>query len=136
MMSGENGGAHGMTSLSLVVHVDPEVDPERAERLVRRLRGELTELDVTAVSPVAAGPPPEGAKGADPVTLGALVVAFSASGGVFTTLVGTVRDWLDRQSGRHRISMTIDGDTIELERASAAEREELLDAFVRRHSGG
>jgi hypothetical protein len=32
--------------------------------------------------------------------------------------------------------MTIDGDTIELERASAAEREELLDAFVRRHSGG
>jgi hypothetical protein len=63
-------------------------------------------------------------------------VAFSASGGVFTTLVGTVRDWLDRQSGRHRISMTIDGDTIELERASAAEREELLDAFVRRQSGG
>jgi Effector Associated Constant Component 1 len=134
-MSGENGGAHITTSLSLVVHVDPEVDPERAERLVRRLRGELTELDVT-VSPVAAGPPPEGAKGTDQVTLGALVVAFSASGGVFTTLVGTVRDWLDRQSGRHRVSMTIDGDTIELERASASERQQLLDAFVRRHSGG
>jgi hypothetical protein len=67
-----------MTSLSLVVHVDPEVDPERAERLVRRLRGELAELDVASVSPVAAGPPPERAKGADPVTLGASVVAFSA----------------------------------------------------------
>jgi hypothetical protein len=65
-----------------------------------------------------------------------LVVAFSASGGVFTTLVGTLRDWLDRQSGRHRISVTIDGDTIELDRASAAQRQQLLDAFVRRHSGG
>ena len=135
-MSGENGGAPRMTSLSLVVHVDPEVDPERADHLVRRLRGELAELDVTSVSPVAAGPPPEGAKGADAVTLGALVVAFSASGGVFPALVGTVRDWLDRQSGRHRISVTIDGDTIELERASATQRQELLDAFIRRHSGG
>lgn len=136
MMSGENGGTPRMTSLSLVVQVDPEVDPERAERLVRRLRGELAELDVASVSPVAAGPPPGRAKGTDPVTLGALVVAFSASGGVFTTLVGTLRDWLDRQSGRHRISVTIDGDTIELDRASAAQRQELLDAFVRRHSGG
>jgi uncharacterized caspase-like protein len=42
-------------------------------------------------------------------------------------LVGTLRDWLDRQSGRHRISVTIDGDTIELDRASAAQRQELLE---------
>jgi hypothetical protein len=72
----------------------------------------------------------------DPVTLGALIVAFSVSGGVFTTLIGTVRDWLDRQSGRHRISMTINGDTIELERASKTQQNELLDVYVRRHSGG
>jgi hypothetical protein len=32
--------------------------------------------------------------------------------------------------------VTIDGDTIELERASATQQQELLDAFVRRHSGG
>ncbi|WP_218034456.1 effector-associated constant component EACC1 [Acrocarpospora corrugata] len=123
-------------SLSLIVHVDPELDLERGEGLVRRLRGELTELDVVSVAPVAAGSVPEGAKGADPVTLAALVVAFSASGGVFTTLIGTLRDWLDRQSGRHRISVTIDGDTIELERASAKQQQELLDAYVQRHSGG
>ncbi|MDN3354287.1 hypothetical protein [Actinomadura sp. DC4] len=134
-MSGHNEGASGTASLSLVVHADPETDPERAERLVRLLRGELARLEVASVSTVAAGPPPERAKGTDPVTLGALVVAFSASGGVFTTLMGTVRDWLDRQSGRHRVSVTIDGDTIELERASEAQRQELLDAFVRRHSG-
>lgn len=63
-------------------------------------------------------------------------MAFSASGGVFTTLIGTLRDWLGRQSGRHRISVTIDGDTIELERASVAQQQQLLDAYVRRHSGG
>ena len=135
-MSGENGGVPRMASLSLVVHVDPEIDPERAEHLVRRLRAELAELDVVSVSPVAAGPPTERTKGADPVTLGALVVAFSASGGVFPTLVGALRDWLDRQSGRHRISVTIDGDTIELDRASAEQRQQLFDAFVRRLSDG
>lgn len=134
-MSG-SAGADGVVSLMLVLHADPDVDPERAEQLTRRLRGELAELDVVSVAPVAAGPVPEGAKGTDPVTLGALVVAFSASGGVFTTLLGTVRDWLDRQSGRHRISVTIDGDTIELERASVAQQQELVNAYVRRHAGG
>jgi hypothetical protein len=44
------------------------------------------------------------------------------------------RDWLGRQSARHRISLTIDGDTIELESASAAERRDLVDAYIRRHA--
>ena len=122
--------------LMLVVEPDPEVDPEVAERLVRGLRRELGELDVDAVGTAPAGAAPDGSKGADPVTVGALVVALSASGGVFTALIETLRGWLERQSGRHRISMTIDGDTIELERASAKQQQELLDAYVRRHSGG
>jgi hypothetical protein len=136
MANVQSSNPNAVTSLLVVLHADPEVDAERGEQLVRRLRGELVELDVESVAPVAAGPAPEGAKGTDPVTLGALVVAFSASGGVFTTLIGTLRDWLSRQSGRHRISVTIDGDTIELERASAAQQQQLLDAYVRRHSGG
>jgi hypothetical protein len=122
--------------MQLVLRADPELDPERGEQLVRRLRGELAELDVESVGPVAGGPVPDGAKGADPVTLGALVVAFSASGGVFTTLIGALRDWLARQSGHNRISVTIDGDTIELERASGAQQQQLFDAYIRRHSGG
>jgi hypothetical protein len=63
-------------------------------------------------------------------------VALSASGGVFTALVDTVRDWLGRSAARHRVSLTIDGDTIELERASVDERRELIEAYVRRHTGG
>jgi hypothetical protein len=124
----------GVVSVLLVVGPDPEWDPEAGERLMRQLRAEIVELDVESVRPAPAGAAPAGAKG-DPFTLGAVVVALSASGGVFPALIETLRGWLDRQSARHRISLTIDGDTIELEQASAAERRDLVDAYIRRHSG-
>jgi hypothetical protein len=122
--------------IQLLVRPDPEMDPEAAERAARQLRSEVAGLDVDSVGFAEAGPAPAGSKGADPVTIGAIVVALSASGGVFTMLIETVRDWLGRQSARHRIAMTIDGDTIELERASLEQRQALIDAYVRRHSGG
>jgi hypothetical protein len=122
-------------NVMLLVAPDPEQDPEAGERAARGLRAEIAELGgVEAVRAVPGGTAPEGAKGPDAVTAGALVVALAASGGVFTALVETLRDWLGRQSARHRISLTIDGDTIELDRASAAERRDLVDAYIRRHA--
>jgi hypothetical protein len=136
MSSGDGGTGDGrLLRLSLVVEPDPELDQEAAERLVRQLRAELGELDVESVAPAVGGVVPDGAKAADPVTIGALVVALSASGGVFTALIETLRDWLGRQSARHRIAVTIDGDTIELERASTEQKAALLAAYVQRHSG-
>lgn len=121
----------------LLVALDPETDPESGERATRRLRAEVAELGgVEDVRSVPGGTAPEGAKGSDAVTAGAMVVALAASGGVFTALIETLRDWLGRQSAGHRISVTIDGDTIELERASAAERRDLVDAYIRRHVSG
>ncbi|TYB50787.1 hypothetical protein FXF51_55270 [Nonomuraea sp. PA05] len=123
--------------MRLELHADQELDPEHADRLVRRLRVELDELDVERATLAIDGtPPPAGAKGADPVTVGAIIVALSASGGVLTTVIGTLSDWLDRQSRRHRISITIDGDTIELDRATAEQQRALLDAYIRRHTDG
>ncbi|MFJ2829251.1 hypothetical protein ACIPC1_17035 [Streptomyces sp. NPDC087263] len=119
----------------LVVALDPELDPEAGERGARRLRAEIADLDVESVRPGPSATPPDAAKGADAVAVGAVVVALSASGGVFTALVETVRDWLARSSARHRVSLTIDGDTIELERASEAERRDLIDAYIHRHTG-
>ena len=117
--------------------VDPEADEQQQERLARRLRAELADLDLdVAVGPAAAGSAPEGAKGADPVTLAAIVVAMSASGGVFTAVIETIKDWLARQSGRHRIRVTIDGDSIELAKVTREQRQDLVDAFVRRHTRG
>jgi hypothetical protein len=124
-----------MMRVLLVVEPDASTDRDDADRLARRLRAEIAELDVESVT-LAGGAVPDGAKSADAVTLGALVVALSASGGVFTALIETVRDWLNRQSARHRISVTIDGDTIELERASAGQQQVLVNAYVQRHTGG
>jgi hypothetical protein len=133
---GEDVGSDRVVSLRLVVKPDPDADPEAGDQLARRLCAEIAELDVESVSLAADGIAPDGAKGADAVTLGALAVALSASGGVFTGLIQTLRDWLGRQSARHRISVTIDGDTIELERASTGQQQALVDAYVERHTGG
>jgi hypothetical protein len=113
------------------LEVADEAGDEELDRLARRLRAELGELDVDVLA--VAGDLPAGAKAADPVTIGSLVVAFSAAGGVFPGLLETLREWLGRQAGKHRIKVTVDGDTVELERATSAERQQLIDAFVQRH---
>jgi hypothetical protein len=132
--SGENPEAGRAVSVLLVVKPDAELVPDIGDGLAHRLRRELFDLDVESVTLATGGTAPEGAKGADAVTLGAIVVALSASGGVFTALIETVRDWLGRQSGQHRISVTVDGDTIELERASAGQQRKLIDAYIERHT--
>ncbi|MCC5032160.1 hypothetical protein DMH02_002505 [Streptomyces sp. WAC 00631] len=115
---------------------DGAADAEESERLTTRLRAELRGLDIDTLQVLADGAPPEGAKAVDPVTAGAVVLALSAPGGILTSLVGLLQDWLGRQSARHRVSVTIDGDTVELEQATPEERRQVIDAFVRRHGAG
>ncbi len=122
-----------LRELVLVVEPDQEVDPDRIDRSVRQLRNELAELDIEAVTTVAAEDAPLGAKGADPLSLGTLLITLGASGGVFAVLIETTRDWLARHATARRISVTIDGDTIVLEKSSAQERSALIDAYIRRH---
>ena len=118
----------------VVLTPDEESDQEELERLSRGLRAELRELDIYSIRAVAADPAPRGAKAADPVTIGAIIIALSASGGVFTSLVGTLRDWLNRNTGKHRIAVTIDGDTIEIDSATAGEQWALVEAYIGRHT--
>ncbi len=121
--------------MNILVTLAPaeETDRDEFERLTRGMRSEITELDVDSVEFVPGGRAPAGSKSADPVTLGAVIVALSASGGVFPTLVATLRDWLGRLSAPHKITLTIDGDTIEVERATAAQQNALIDAYIKRH---
>lgn len=118
----------------LALEAEPGADREETERLSRQLRGELLQLDVDGVAAVPDGAAPPGAKG-DAVSVAQWLVTLSATGGVFATVIATVRDWLSRRSGAQGIKITIDGDTLELERATAGERTELIEAFVRRHEG-
>jgi hypothetical protein len=119
--------------LRVVLEPDPEADPEDRERLGRQLRDELRALDVDDVEAAGAPPPPSGAKSGAAASLTEWLVTLSAGGGVFATGVATLKDWLGRRAGGHKISITVDGDTLELSSATPAERAELIDTFVRRH---
>jgi hypothetical protein len=121
--------------VELLVALEPEAgaDPEESDRLGRQLRQELRSLDAAEVVPVPADAAPHGSKGIDAASATELLVTLSASGGAVALLVATVRDWLARRAGAHKVTLTIDGDSLELSSATPAERAELIDTFVRRH---
>jgi hypothetical protein len=118
--------------LTVVLEPGPDTDPADRERLGRQLRNELRSLDVDEVATVEGGPLPAGAKGVA-TDLTEWLVTLSGGGGVFVTVIGTIRAWVGSRAGAHKVTVTIDGDTLELSSATAAERAELVDTFVRRH---
>lgn len=122
--------------LTVVVEAESDADPAELDQLVRRLHTELRNTDVEDIEPVSSEQVPPGAKGADPASIGALLVTLSAAGGVFSMLIQTTRDWLGRQATADKISVTIDGDTLVLEKSSEAERTALVEAYIRRHEAG
>jgi membrane-associated two-gene conflict system component 1 (EACC1) len=127
------GSDHVLRDLVLVVESEPDVEPDEAERSIRQLCAELKDLDVESVASPIGNNTPRGAKGVEPFSLGALLITLAATGGVFTALIETARDWLARQTSARRISVTIDDDTIVLEKSSAHERDALIEAYIRRH---
>jgi Effector Associated Constant Component 1 len=119
--------------LTVVLEPDPDTDPEDREHLGLQLRNELRALDVDDVAVVGGGPPPDGAKSGAAAPLTEWLVTLSAGGGVFVTVIATIKDWLGRRSAGHTVKLTIDGDTLELDGATQSERDELVATFVRRH---
>jgi len=119
--------------LRVVLEPDPGTDAEDRERLGRQLRNELRDLDVDEVSTVEGAAPPEGSKSGAAAALTEWLVTLSSGGGVFVTVIATIKDWLSRRGGAHKVTVTIDGDTLELSSATPLERAELIETFVRRH---
>jgi hypothetical protein len=129
----DRGSDSALRDLVLVVEPERDVDPDEVDRSVRQLRAEIRDFDVESVATVASDNVVPGAKCVDPSSLGALLITLGATGGVFTVLIEAVRDWLARQAVARRISVTINGDTIVLEKGSVQERSALIDAYIRRH---
>lgn len=131
---GADPGTDGtLRSLLLVLELKSDVDQDEADRSARQFRAELKDLDVESVAPASLENAPQNAKGVDPSSLSALLITLSATGGLFTVLIETARDWLARHATARHISVTIDGDTIVLEKSSTQERGALIDAYIRRH---
>ena len=117
--------------MEVLVQVDAGrgADDEETAALVARLREELVAGELDAVAAPAEAPP--GAKGVGG-DLGSALVVLAASGGVLTTLVGTVQAWLLRNADS-RIVLEVAGDRLELTGATDDERRRALDNWLARH---
>lgn len=116
-----------MTVFALTVHA--EGDPEEADRLARRLRSELSALDLEEVDLVKDGAVPPLAKSVDPATVTTILVA-AATSPVLVQLAGTLRDWVNR--GRHRKIVVKTGNrSIEITGTSARDNRRAIEAFFR-----
>ena len=118
--------------LMIELELEPGADTEEIEQAGRQLRARLLELDVEAVRPVPVSQEPDGAKGTA-VDWSQLVLTLSAAGGVSTSLITLARHWLGQHAATQRLKITIENDTIELERATSEERGQLISAWIQRH---
>jgi hypothetical protein len=119
----------------LIVQLETDTDdPEQTELLRMRLQEELRELGVRA-EPAPGEPAPDGSRAIDAIALGTLIVAVADKTGLLDALVSTVRRWWGRQPPQaSRIRLEMAGDVLELERASPAEQERLIQQWLDRQA--
>lgn len=104
-------------------------DIELAE-VADQLRRALLDLEVDSVDGVSDGAVPDRAKAVDPTALGTLAVTMAPL--ALRSVVDLVKTWLsDRQL--RTVTLTMDGDTVVLSKASRSDQHDALQAFLRRH---
>ena len=125
---------NGPHELTVEVEAAADTDAEELAQLTNRLREELLDLDVDAVYSVSGGEAPDSSKGIDLLAAGALAVQFVLHPDVLRSIIDSVRTWLGRQRARS-VKLTLDGDSLELTRASTAEQDRLVELWMMRHGG-
>ncbi|MFE6687284.1 hypothetical protein ACFVFQ_12470 [Streptomyces sp. NPDC057743] len=119
----------GVSRLTLGLTGASDTDPEELSALGEQLRRALLELDVTDVQLARGGAPaPAGAKPAEAIAVGALVV--TAAPVLVRQVLNLVDTWLRNRPVR-TVTVELDGGRIELTHASRADQGRLIDAFVR-----
>jgi hypothetical protein len=73
--------------------------------------------------------PPEGAKAFDVAAIGELLMTVGGAGGALTALVGVLRSWVTRESGR-KIRVRVGEREFEMTGASRNEEQELIRLFA------
>jgi hypothetical protein len=113
----------------LALEQDTASDEVELSHVSDELRRELLALDVESVDRVE-GAAPGRTKSSAAATLGALTVTLSPA--VLTSMLDLIRSFLATRPVRS-VTVTIDGDSVSLSRATAQEQHELLEAYLRRH---
>jgi hypothetical protein len=117
--------------LQIELGVGPYGDAAELDESARQLRRELLKLEVDQVERPAEGAPPAGAKAAEAVLLGTLVV--TAAKEAVGAVVHAVADWLTRRPNRS-VKLEIAGDSIEVTNPAAADQRLLIEAFLALHT--
>jgi hypothetical protein len=114
--------------------VEAGSDDARLEELALMLRQELLALNVRSVEPYAEGAAPDGSRSALAAIAGVLSISLQPGLQVVGAVVAVVRDWLRRSGSGRTVKIAIDGDVIELTGASDEVQQQLVDAWVKKHS--
>lgn len=94
--------------------VDTDLDGERGQKAVRQLRKELAEQEFPTQSGI----------GDEPAT----AVALSGADETVPALAAVLRDWICRRHGPGTVRLTLDDESIELDKPTFDER--ALKAFL------
>ena len=121
------------SQLKLRVDAGSGSDAEESAELTRQLRESLLDLDVGHIALAEAGDAPAGSKGI-PIDWSTLLVTLATSGSALTALIGTVQSWLTGQ-GHRSVTLEMGGDKLTLTAASSQEQQQLVDNWIRQHSG-
>jgi hypothetical protein len=117
-------------SREMLISISTDGDDHELDALRLELSEELSMLPVNAVDPARSGEAPPNTRGLDVIALGKLVVEFGPD--VINAVANTIRSWLQRSVARS-VELTINGDSITLNKASAQDQERLLNLFIERH---
>ncbi|MFJ9870651.1 hypothetical protein [Streptomyces sp. NPDC101165] len=111
-------------------------EAERVARLTGYLREELLDLGVVEdVRAAPAGEVPPGARCLDIALVGSLLVGLGKSLTGLSQVVGVLRDWLGRFGDeRPSLTLTLDGDTLEISAATDEQVAEAVRIFLEKHS--
>ena len=118
----------------LVVRVDagPQADDVELADLALELRHDLRELDGASVELARGGASEPGAKSADAVEWGTLIVSAVTSGAL-TAVLRTANAWVERRRGSG-ISVKIGDDELILTGASSAEQQRVIEDWLARRT--
>ena len=115
--------------------IEPGASAEELETAGGSVREELLALDVASVRPIPAGPAPDGTRGLDAATLGAMLVSLPATPPVLAAVVDVLRRWIGRRSdGDRSVRIEIAGDSLELSRVSDEQQTQLIEDWLSRRT--
>jgi hypothetical protein len=107
-------------------------DPRDVEEASSDLRNELRRLNgVESVEPLPIGDAPAGARAVDTVSVGSLLMTLSASGGVLTSLIVLLKEWLGRNEKRSLL-IQIGDNKLEISGPPSEEENVLIETFLRK----